>query len=786
MPLPSSSIDQLAEEVFQKIRSYSPDINFNKIRTAYDFAKQAHQGQLRKSGEPYIIHPLRTVQTLTNFRVDEDTIVAAFLHDVPEDTPITIAQIEEKFGKKIAYLVDGITKLAKVYYRERMEQRQIESLKKLFIHSAQDLRVILIKLADRLDNMRSLRFIANEKKRHRITRETLEIYVPIANLLGIGEIRGELEDLCFEHLYPMDYANLKREVEENMEERNFILEEMVRLTEKELHKLHVDAEITGRPKTLYSIYRKLQTKQTIYNIDDLIAIRVIVPTRKDCYDMLGIIHRLFKPKLGHVKDYIAGPKPNGYQSLHTTVFGLNSSVVEFQIRTHYMHLEAEYGIAAHYFYKYSNEQELAEVMRQRSSWVQRILEIQKDQKDPENFLQDLKLDIFQDRIFVFSPKGDVIDLPRGATAIDFAFAIHSDIGLHALKAEMNGLIVPITTTIGSGDTARIITSKDAHPEREWLQFVKTSLAINKIKDHLRREPQEQKLATGKRFLQKEFDRIGKNFLEELTPKRIRLIGEKIPYKNLDEILIAIGEGSLNPQQILEILYQDPHAHTDSLVSFRRKNTARKPGFFSRVGLRIIGDNSKNQFREITRTLNALKIPIVKFIIERPWHIDKDRCHLTVLVKNYNELAQVFESLEQLEGIEKISRLFIRRKVLFYLTSSVTALLWLSHPFLIGVALSKSPYGETVSNLITYGGLFMLFGLVFYLKRMTIRSFPELAETKYYWPILYILNTLALFTVLGEIFQFKLKLNLVIVFGFIIGVYTLLTYSYFSYKKELFR
>ncbi len=786
MPLSTSSIDQLAEDIFQKIRGYAPDMDLKKIRSAYEFSKQSHQGQLRKSGEPFIIHPLHTVQILTKFRVDEDTIIAAFLHDVPEDTPVTIAEIEGKFGQKIAYLVDGITKLAKVHYRERMEQRQIESLKKLFIHSAQDLRIILIKLADRLDNMRSLRFIANEKKRYRIARETLEIYVPIANLLGIGEIRAELEDLCFEYLHPMDYENLRREVEENIEERNFILEEMIRLTEKELKKLHVDAEISGRPKTLYSIYRKLQTKQTVYNIDDLIAIRVIVQTRKDCYDMLGIIHRLFKPKLGHVKDYVAVPKPNGYQSLHTTVFGLNSSVVEFQIRTRYMHLEAEYGIAAHYFYKYSNEQELAEVMRQRSSWVQRILEIQKDQKDPENFLQDLKLDIFQDRIFVFSPKGDVVDLPRGAVALDFAYAIHTDIGNHAIKAEINGLVVQVNTTLGSGDTVRVITNKDAHPEREWLNFVKTSLAINKIKEHLKREPAEKKIASGKRFLQKEFDHIGKKFLEELTPKRIKLISRKIPYGNLDEILIAIGEGNLNPQNILEAMYENPHEHAATFVSFRRKNAARKPGFLSRVGLRIVGDNSRNQFREITRTLNALKIPIVKFIVNRPWHLGKDRCHLTVLVKDYSELSQVFESLEQLEGIQKISRLFIWRKVWFFFASCVTALIWLIHPLLIRVVLLRLPYGETISNLLTYTGLFLLFGLVFYLKRMTIRSFPELAETAYYWPILYFLNTLAFFTIIGEILTFKLQLNVVVILGFIVGVYTLLTASYISYKKELFR
>lgn len=784
MPLPSSSIDTFASELFQKIHAYSPDIDMKKMRSAYEFAKLAHQGQMRKSGEPYLIHPLRTVQILTNLHVDEDTLIAAFLHDVPEDTNIPLSEIEKKFGQKIAYLVDGITKLSKVYYRERMEQRQIESLKKLFIHSAEDLRVILIKLADRLDNMRTLRFIADEKKRVRIARETIEIYVPIANLLGIGEIRSELEDLSFEQVHPLDYANLKREVEENMEERNFILDEMIRLTEKELRKNAIEAEIIGRPKTLFSIYQKLQSKQTIYNIEDLIAIRVIIPTRKDCYQVLGIIHRLFKPKTGRVKDYIAVPKPNGYQSLHTTVFGINSSVVEFQIRTRYMHLEAEYGIAAHYFYKYSDEEELASLMQQRASWVQRILEIQKDNKDPHHFLENLKLDVFQDRIFVFSPKGDVIDLPRGACAIDFAYAIHTDIGNHSMKVEINGMIFPVITTLGSGDTVRVITSKECKPEREWLHFAKTSLAIHRIKEYLKREPAEKKISVGKKFLQKEFDRLGKDFLEELTSKRIRILEQKFGLKDLDEILIAIGEGSVEPQQVIETLYESRALDQQTIPLFAKKREGRNPLFRSRVGLRIVGDNGKNQFREISRTLNALGIPIVKFVVDRPWHLKQDRCRVSVLVKNYDELAQIFESLEQIEGVRRISRLFTRRKILFAMYSIFTTVIWLIHPFLIGlVHFHRGTFSARLSAVTTYAGLLMLFVLVFYIKQLARRSFPELAETKYYWPFLYMLNTLALFTVIGEILFFKLHFNWIFVLGLIVGVYALLTASYISYKRE---
>lgn len=784
MSIPSADIDSMAEELFEKIRLYSPEIDIKKLHSAFDFAKLAHEGQMRRSGEPYIVHPIRTVEILAKLHVDEDTIIAGFLHDVPEDTRYSITAIERQFGQKIAYLVDGITKLSKVYYQERMEQRQIESLKKLFIHTAQDLRVIIIKLADRLDNMRTLKYIADEKKRMRIAKETMEIYVPIANLLGIGEIRSELEDLCFEHILPNEYLRLKGEVEENMTERSDTLEEMLRITEREFRKNKIESEIVGRPKSLHSIYQKLQTKQSIYNIDDLIAIRVIVPTRKDCYQALGIIHHLFKPKNGRMKDYIAVPKSNGYQSLHTSIFGLNGTIVEFQIRTKYMHLEAEYGIAAHYFYKFSDVEELTNMMQQRSSWVQRILEMQKDNIDPNNFMENLKLDVFQDRIFVFSPKGDVIDLPREASAIDYAYAIHTDIGNHATKAEINKTIVPITTNISTGDIVNIITDKDSHPEREWLNFAKTALAIQKIKEHLKNEPLDKKIAVGKKLLQKEFDRIGKSANLSLTGKNIKMIFDRLKYKTLEEILIAVGDGDLDPQEIIEILFENKsftHEIINPFASKKRKN----PDFRSRIGLRIIGDNSKNQFKEITRILNALQIPIVKFIIDKPFYLNHHRCRLSILVKNYDELSQVFESIEQIDGIKQIRRLFRRRKFLFLFYALFTAALWLSQPFLIHDVLENWAHMKSLEPVIIYSGLIMLFVLVFYLKRMTRRSFPELAETAYYWPLLYAITTFALFTTIGEIMYFQLKYNNAFVLGLIIGVYALITASYISYKREQF-
>lgn len=780
--------------LLETIRAYLPQANIERLKEAFSFAMKAHEGQLRRSGEPYIIHPLKTMEILTKFHVDEDTLIAAMLHDVPEDTPHPLDEVEKKFGKKIAYLVEGITKLSKVHYRHDMETRQIESLKKLFIHCAEDLRVILIKLADRLHNMRTLHYHAEERKRIRIARETLEIYVPIANLLGISEIRSELEDLCFEHLYPEECKKLQMELQEGVEERNFILDEMIHLTERELKKNGIEAEIVGRQKTLYSLYRKLQIKKTLGNIDDIIAIRLVVSTRKDCYTALGIVHRLFKPKHGSFKDYIAVPKPNGYQSIHTTVFGINSGTVEYQIRTKYMHLEAEYGIAAHYFYKYSNERELATLMRQRATWVQRILEIQKD--TDRNFLENLKLDVFQDRIFVFTPKGDVIDLPKGACMLDFAYAIHTDIGNHAVKAEMNGITYPLSTPLSTGDTVRVVTSKQQRPEREWMNFARTHLAYNKIRAELHKLPYEEKLLAGKRALQKAFDHLGKNFIDELSGKRLKKFAERFSIHTLDDLLVAVGDGTLHPKEIINMLYEDsPAKYSMTLRIGKELPMIRKKGFLSRIGLRILGDNRKGEFREIIRTLNAQKIPVVKFEIDRPWYLKKDRCRLSVLVRDFNELSQVFESIEHLEGIQKISRTFLRRKIIFYFWSFITFAVWAAHPFVIDIISNLDEFGlqesflgihhHYISNILLYTGLFSLFALLVYIRRLARRSFPELQETKFFWPTIFTLATLALFTIIVETVIFELRFNWVFVLGIILLVYTLLLNEYLRYKEEQF-
>lgn len=636
MPLANSNIDNLTHELFEKLEEYLDKNGILRVREAFDFAKSAHEGQFRKSGEHYIIHPVRVAKILGNLHAEDETIMAALLHDVIEDTKVTADEVKKRFGKTVTYLVDGVTKLSK---------QRIASLEKFFAHSAHDLRVILIKLADRLDNMRTLRFIAKKLKRERIAQETLEIYVPIANLLGIGIFRNELENLCFEFLHPADFADLKQKIDGLIEECNFVLEETSHIVEKELERNFIAAEIIIYKKSLYGIYRKSKIqKNALKNLNNIVAIQIITNNIPDCYKALGIIHRLFKPKLKSMKDYIAIPKPNGYQALHTTVFGLNSNIVEFHIQTEYMHMEAEYGIAAHYFYKNLDEAKLSAIMRQRSSWVQCILELQKNQKDSAHLIENLKLDILQDRILLFSPKGDVVNLPRGASALDFAYAIHSGIGNHAYKAEINSTLFPVTTALNTGDVIKIITKQDILPEPGWLKYVKTALAIGKIKENLKLRPHEEKIIAGKNILQKAFEKIGKKSANELNKKGLKLIAQKTAYRTLDELAVAVSEGETFPRDIIEVLQ-----------GIKRKKGLIKPKPLSRTSLKIIGDNSKNQFSEILRILCNLNIPVERFIIDKSWLHARDRCRMTIITKDYKQLVQAFETLEQLDGIEKIKR-----------------------------------------------------------------------------------------------------------------------------------
>ncbi len=471
-------------QVVNNFKANNPKADTIMLELAYEFAVKSHGGQKRKNGEPYIQHCLHTAFVLTQIKADLETVIAGLLHDIPEDTEFTLADIEKNFGVEVAGLVEGITKLSKIKYRGI--ERYRESLRKMFLAMARDLRVILIKFADRLHNLRTLESLPLEK-RQRIARETLEIYAPIAGLLGIFRLKWQLEDICFKHLYPEDYKKLeyKYEVEKKLEHNQYI-QKTKNILGAKLKEAKIPHEITSRFKHLYSIFLKMQKKDRRFGeIYDVFALRIIVPNIADCYKTLGIIHSLWRPNPGRFKDYIAVPKPNGYRALHTTVYGPESKSTEFQIRTKEMDEEAKYGIAAHWYYK--TKDKYGDDLRKQPAWVKEVLKIQKETEDAHDFIKQIKFDVFHDRIFVFTPKGDVFDLPGGATPIDFAYTVHTDIGNQAVGAMVNDKIAPLDQELKNGDLVEIITEKKRKgPNRDWLKFVKTATARNKIKQNLKK------------------------------------------------------------------------------------------------------------------------------------------------------------------------------------------------------------------------------------------------------------------------------------------------------------
>ena len=473
--------------ILSYLRKNRPEYDLDLVRLAYDYASEAHAGQKRKSGEPYIEHPLRVAITLAHMGIDQPTIIAGLLHDVPEDTTYSLVDVEKNFGPEVAKLVAGISKLGVIKYRGI--EKYAENLRKMFVSMAQDVRIVLIKMADRLDNLQTLDALPPEKRK-RIAQESLEIYSPIAHRLGMGFIKGEIEDLAFKYVDPEKHVWMQKEIMPKMELKLEYLREIIKLVKKEIKKEKIKIiSIHGRKKRLYSLYRKL--KKPYYSGDpakiyDLVALRIIVPSISDCYNVLGIIHRMWKPMPGRIKDFIAQPKPNGYRSLHTTVFCDEGKIVEFQIRTPEMHDQAEYGIASHWQYKEgggrSKTKDKGYTIPKKFKWIEDLVEWQKGIKDNKQYIQSLTLDFFFNRIFVFTPKGDVIDLPEDATPVDFAYNVHSWIGDHCTGAKVNNQITSLDAKLKSGDMVEIITDKNRKgPSRDWLNFVKTSAAKGRIK-----------------------------------------------------------------------------------------------------------------------------------------------------------------------------------------------------------------------------------------------------------------------------------------------------------------
>ena len=543
------------DTILEAVKSYQPNADTDLIRRAYKLADAAHKGQKRVSGEDYIIHPLAVAKILTDLQIDDITISAAILHDVVEDTTHTLDEMRERFGDEVAMLIDGVTKLGRIQYKSKEEQ-QLESYRKMFLAMAKDIRVIMIKLADRLHNMRTLKYMREDKQK-RIARETIEIYAPLANRLGISNVKWELEDLCLRYLDPKAYYDLVESVKQKRQERQAFIDEAHEQIVEKLEEAHITAEIQGRAKHFYSIYKKMKRDQKdISEIYDLSALRVLVDSVKDCYGVLGIIHAMWKPLPGRFKDYIAMPKSNGYQSLHTTVI-CRGYPLEIQIRTFAMHKVSEYGVAAHWKYKEVGKSVGAtREYDQKMSWLRQMVSLQHELDDPREYFEALKVDVFSDEVFVFTPKGDVVDLPKGSIPIDFAYRIHTEVGHHCVGAKVNGKIVPLEYKLKNGDIVSIITNKsNSGPSRDWLNIVASSETRTKIRSWFKKQRKEENIARGMDLMEKEAKHLGYAPKEVLKPKRLELLAKKLNIPQVNDLLAAIGYGGITVNSILSKLIE---------------------------------------------------------------------------------------------------------------------------------------------------------------------------------------------------------------------------------------
>ena len=542
-------------DILDIVKSYHPQADLDLIQKAYVYSAKVHEGQVRKSGEPYLSHPLAVAKILADLKLDEASICTGLLHDTVEDTLATIEEIEKLFGKDIAYLVDGVTKLSQIKFQSS-EEKLAENFRKMLVAMSRDIRVLLVKLADRLHNMRTLQYMSPEKQEI-IALETMEIYAPLANRLGIGWLKIELEDLSFKYLRPFDYKDLKERVGKTKKEREKFIEEVSSDLRRTLSEAGLEGfDVSGRPKHLWSIYRKMVDKNMAFeDIHDLIAFRVLVDTLGQCYEALGHIHSKWRPIPGKFKDYIAMPKPNGYRSLHTTLVGPKGERIEVQIRTREMHEIAESGIAAHWKYKeHGGSSVIVEEASDKGfSWLKQLMDWQRDLKDPNEFLDSVKVDLFAEEVYVFTPKGAVIELPRGATPVDFAFAIHSDVGMHCSGAKVNNKLVSLRHVLENGDACEIITQKNQQPNKSWLEFVKTSKARTKIRTFLRLAERIKSREIGHELIEKEFKRYGTSLNKWIKTHSLDEFLKEHHYKSIDDVFIALGYGKLEPKILIDAL-----------------------------------------------------------------------------------------------------------------------------------------------------------------------------------------------------------------------------------------
>ncbi|MDG0871686.1 bifunctional (p)ppGpp synthetase/guanosine-3',5'-bis(diphosphate) 3'-pyrophosphohydrolase [Paenibacillus thiaminolyticus] len=548
------------EHLLEKASAYMKESDLDRVREAYLFAEQAHSGQVRKSGEPYILHPLAVADIVVGMQMDPTSVVAALLHDVVEDTSVSLEEVRTKFGNTCAMLVDGLTKLERIQFRSKEEQ-QNENYRKMFVAMANDIRVIVIKLADRLHNMRTLKYQSEESQR-RIAYETLEIFSPIAHRLGISAIKWEMEDIALRYLNPQQYYRIANLMHKKRAEREEYIAGVIARIQEKLEEMGITADLSGRPKHIYSVYKKMTGKSKQFNeIYDLLAIRIIVDNIKDCYATLGIIHTLWKPMPGRFKDYIAMPKTNMYQSLHTTVIGPTGEPTEVQIRTWEMHRTAEYGIAAHWAYKEGGANSGS--FEEKMTFLREILDLQQETNDAQEFVESLKMDFFSDLVFVFTPKGEVIELPAGSVPLDFAYRIHTEVGNRTIGAKVNGRIVPLDHQLRTGDIVEILTSKHSYgPSADWVKIAQSSHARSKIKQWFKKEKREENVQKGREGVERELKRLGLEPSAWMTDDKLLEVAKKFTFNDIEDMMSAIGFGGITASQIVTRLTEKLRKETE--------------------------------------------------------------------------------------------------------------------------------------------------------------------------------------------------------------------------------
>jgi GTP pyrophosphokinase len=562
------------QTLIEEIPKYQPAADLDLLERAYRFSERSHEGQQRASGEPYLSHPLEVAGLLVNFKMDVTTVTAGLLHDVLEDTKATKGDLQREFGTEIADLVDGVTKIGKLAFSSR-EERQAENFRKMLVAMARDLRVLMIKLADRLHNMRTLQYLPTDKAR-KIAQETLDIYAPLAHRLGMAKVKAELEDLALRVLHTGDYQELMRRVAKRRLEREAEINNLIALLHEKLSEVGIESKIAGRPKHFYSIWKKMHEGGREFDeIYDLTAVRVLTTTVRDCYGALGVVHSLWKPVPGRFKDFIAMPKVNMYQSLHTTVIGPKGDPVEIQIRTYEMHRIAEEGIAAHWLYKEKRSDR--DKFDDAFTWLRQLLDSQKETSDPKEFLDNVRLDLFPDEVYVFTPRGDVKALPEGATPVDFAYAVHTDVGHHCVGAKVNGKLVPLRYTLRQGDILEIITSPTQHPSRDWLKIVKSNRARAKINQWLKIEERARSLSLGQELFEREAKKYRLSPSTLLASDEMKKAVSELGFPSADDLLASIGYGKTSLQQVLGKLAPAAVHDTEAVAEAKTAKTARRAG-----------------------------------------------------------------------------------------------------------------------------------------------------------------------------------------------------------------